>query len=401
MFFALTSFGKQFTLVIDAGHGGHDAGAVGEFSKEKDINLKVALAFGKYVVKNMPNVKVIYTRKTDVFIPLAERANIANKNHADIFISIHTNSVPKGRTAYGIETYTMGLRRSEEKFSAALRENEVITYEKDYKQRYNGYDPKSPESLIMFELMHDNNMTESVALASHIQKNICAEAGRQSKGVKQDVFLVLRETSMPACLVELGFISTPEEEQFLNSASGIDRLALGIYKGFAKYSNQGSSNIALAGYAPQTTASNSTKPAAQANSTKPAAPANNTKPAAQANSTKPAAQANSTKPANQAAKPNAAQAAKPAAPAAKPQFDPNAKSTYKVVILWGYAPIKAGDPQFKGRKDVKQFNDNGIIRYTVGGDFTDQQQAFQYRASLLKDFPKAFVCTFQKGVRVK
>ncbi len=386
MFFALTSFGKQFTLVIDAGHGGHDAGAVGEFSKEKDINLKVALAFGKYVEKNMPNVKVIYTRKTDVFIPLAERANIANKNHADIFISIHTNSVPKGRTAYGIETYTMGLRRSEEKFSAALRENEVITYEKDYKQRYNGYDPKSPESLIMFELMHDNNMTESVALASHIQKNICAEAGRQSKGVKQDVFLVLRETSMPACLVELGFISTPEEEQFLNSASGIDRLALGIYKGFAKYSNQGSSNIALAGYAPQTTASNSTKPAAQANSTKPAAQANSTKPAAQANNTKPAAPANNTK---------------PAAPAAKPQFDPNAKSTYKVVILWGYAPIKAGDPQFKGRKDVKQFNDNGIIRYTVGGDFTDQQQAFQYRASLLKDFPKAFVCTFQKGVRVK
>ncbi len=398
MFFALTSFGKQFTLVIDAGHGGHDAGAVGEFSKEKDINLKVALAFGKYVEKNMPNVKVIYTRKTDVFIPLAERANIANKNHADIFISIHTNSVPKGRTAYGIETYTMGLRRSEEKFSAALRENEVITYEKDYKQRYNGYDPKSPESLIMFELMHDNNMTESVALASHIQKNICAEAGRQSKGVKQDVFLVLRETSMPACLVELGFISTPEEEQFLNSASGIDRLALGIYKGFAKYSNQGSSNIALAGYAPQTTASNSTKPAAnqaaKPNAAQAAKP--NTAQAAKPNAAQ-AAKPN----AAQAAKPNAAQAAKPAAPAAKPQFDPNAKSTYKVVILWGYAPIKAGDPQFKGRKDVKQFNDNGIIRYTVGGDFTDQQQAFQYRASLLKDFPKAFVCTFQKGVRVK
>lgn len=370
--FALTSMAKPFTLVIDAGHGGHDAGAVGDFSKEKDINLRVALAFGKYVEKNMPNVKVIYTRKTDVFVPLAERASIANKNHADIFISIHTNSVPKGRTAYGIETYTMGLRRSEEKFSAALRENEVITYEKDYKQKYNGYDPKSPESLIMFELMHDNNMSESVALASHIQKNICAEAGRQSKGVKQDVFLVLRETSMPACLVELGFISTPDEEQFLNSAAGVDRLALGIYKGFATYSKQGSSNIALAGYAAPA------KTEAKAEQKKQ----ESAKPAAQQQKPAPTAQ-------------------KPAAQAQKPQFDPNAKSTYKVVILWSTTPIKAGDPQFKGRTDVKQFNDNGIIRYTVGGEMTDQQQAFQLRVSLLKDFPKAFVCTFQKGVRVK
>lgn len=384
--FALTSMAKPFTLVIDAGHGGHDAGAVGDFSKEKDINLRVALAFGKYVEKNMPNVKVIYTRKTDVFVPLAERASIANKNHADIFISIHTNSVPKGRTAYGIETYTMGLRRSEEKFSAALRENEVITYEKDYKQKYNGYDPKSPESLIMFELMHDNNMSESVALASHIQKNICAEAGRQSKGVKQDVFLVLRETSMPACLVELGFISTPDEEHFLNSAAGVDRLALGIYKGFATYSKQGSSNIALAGYAAPA------KIEAKAEQKKQ----ESAKPAAQQQKPAPAAQ----KPGAQQQKP-APTAQKPAAQAQKPQFDPNAKSTYKVVILWSTTPIKAGDPQFKGRTDVKQFNDNGIIRYTVGGEMTDQQQAFQLRVSLLKDFPKAFVCTFQKGVRVK
>ncbi len=381
LLFALTSQGKPFTLVIDAGHGGHDAGAVGDFSKEKDINLRVALAFGKYVEKNMPNVKVIYTRKTDVFIPLAERANIANKNHADIFISIHTNSVPKGRTAYGIETYTMGLRRSEEKFSAALRENEVITYEKDYKQKYNGYDPKSPESLIMFELMHDNNMSESVALASHIQKNICSEAGRQNKGVKQDVFLVLRETSMPACLVELGFISTPDEEQFLNSAAGVDRLALGIYKGFATYSKQGSANIALSGYAPAANNSSAAKPEQKKEEPK-------------TNAAKPAQ--------NQNTKPAQTQAQKPAqAQAQKPQFDPNAKSTYRVVILWSYAPIKDGDPQFKGRKDIKSFNDNGIIRYTVGGEMTDQQQAFQLRASLLKDFPKAFVCTFQKGVRVK
>ncbi|MCF0203655.1 MAG: N-acetylmuramoyl-L-alanine amidase, partial [Bacteroidaceae bacterium] len=241
--FILSAQARRYTIVIDAGHGGHDTGAQGEYLKEKDINLDVALAFGKYVEENMQDVDVVYTRKTDVFVPLKERANIANKKRADIFISIHTNAVPKGRNVYGIETYTMGLRRSNEKFSAALRENEVITYEEDYQEKYNGYDPKSPESLIMFELIHDSNMEESVSLASSIQKNICSEAGRQSKGVKQDVFLVLRETSMPACLVELGFISTPDEEAFLATKDGLDRLARGIYKGLASYTKKGKTDL--------------------------------------------------------------------------------------------------------------------------------------------------------------
>ncbi len=415
---ALVLNAKQFTLVIDAGHGGHDAGAVGSFSKEKDINLRVALAFGKYVERNMPNVKIIYTRKTDVFIPLAERASIANKNHANAFISIHTNSVPEGRVAYGIETYAMGLRRSNEKFSAALRENNVVTYEKNYKEKYNGYDPKSAENQIMFELMHDNNMSESVALASYIQSSICSEAGRQNKGVKQDVFLVLRETSMPACLVELGFISTPEEEQFLNSAAGVDKLALGIYKGFAKFSKMGNANVASSGVVAQSaqkpaTAQASQKPAAQAQ--KPATAQASQKPAAQAQ--KPATAQASQKPAAQAQKPAAAQASqktaaqaqkpaaaqtsqKPATPAQKPPFDPNAKSTYKVVIVSSSSPIPAGDARFKGMKNAKDFLDNGVHRYTIL-DTADKQEAYNKRAEMAKDFPQAFVITIQNGVRVK
>ena len=234
---------RQFTLVIDAGHGGHDAGAKGSFSYEKNINLKMALAFGRYVENNCPGVKVIYTRKTDVFVPLHKRADIANKNRADVFISIHTNALPGGRIARGMETYTMGMRRSNEKLSAAQRENAVITYESDYKERYEGYDPNSPESAIMFEFIHDKNMAKSVELAKHVQKSVCSTANRPDKGVKQDVFLVLRETSMPACLIELGFITTPDEERLLNDDASIDNIARGIYNAFAKYKNDNYSGV--------------------------------------------------------------------------------------------------------------------------------------------------------------
>lgn len=240
LLFAIVSMAapKKFVLVIDAGHGGHDAGAVGSFSKEKDINLNTALAFGRYVEQNCSDVKVIYTRKTDVFIPLNQRADIANKNHADVFISIHTNSLPAGKIARGFETYTMGMRRSDEKLSAAQRENSVITYEKGYRETYAGYDPNSPESAIMFEFINDKNMAESVELAKMVQKEVCSSANRPDKGVKQDVFLVLRETSMPACLIELGFISTPDEEKLLNNKDNIDKMARAIYSAFVKYKNK-------------------------------------------------------------------------------------------------------------------------------------------------------------------
>ena len=184
----------KFTLVIDAGHGGKDGGACANGAKEKSINLNVALAFGRYVEKNCPDVKVIYTRKTDVFVPLHQRAEIANKNKADVFISIHTNSVASGRAVTGMETYTMGMRRSDEKLSAAMRENEVVLVESDYKEHYAGFDPKVPESYIIFDIVNETNMAQSVELAQLIQKNVCATAGRPNKGVKSDAFLVLRET---------------------------------------------------------------------------------------------------------------------------------------------------------------------------------------------------------------
>lgn len=225
---------KTFTIVLDAGHGGHDAGAVGAFSKEKDINLKVTLAVGRLLAENAPEVKIVYTRRTDVFIPLDTRAEIANKSKADLFVSIHTNSLPKGHIAYGSETYTLGMARAAANLEVAKRENSVITYEKNYKQTYEGFDPNKAESYIIFELLQDRYMKQSVELARSIQQQY-VNAGRKNKGVHQAGFLVLRKTSMPAVLTELGFISTPEEERYLNSETGVQTLARSIYNGIAKY----------------------------------------------------------------------------------------------------------------------------------------------------------------------
>lgn len=228
---------RNFTLVIDAGHGGHDAGAVGSFSKEKNINLNVALAFGRLVEDNCPDVKVIYTRKKDVFIPLQGRADIANRNKADLFISIHTNALPNGKQAYGSETYTLGMARASANLAVAKRENSVITMESDYKTTYQGFDPNKAESYVIFEFMQDRFMKQSVDLASCIQKQY-ASVGRPNKGVHQAGFLVLRNTSMPSVLTELGFITTPQEETYLNSQQGIAELSQSIYNGFLAYRRQ-------------------------------------------------------------------------------------------------------------------------------------------------------------------
>lgn len=225
---------RNFTLVIDAGHGGHDAGAVGAYSKEKDINLKVALAFGRLVENNCPDVKVVYTRKTDVFIPLQRRADIANNNKADLFVSVHTNALPAGRQAYGSETYTLGMARANANLAVAKRENSVITLESDYKSTYQGFDPNKAESYVIFEFMQDKFMKQSVDLATCIQRQY-ASAGRPNKGVHQAGFLVLRNTSMPSVLTELGFITTPSEEAYLNSQQGVTELSRSIYNGFLAY----------------------------------------------------------------------------------------------------------------------------------------------------------------------
>ncbi|MCF0160144.1 MAG: N-acetylmuramoyl-L-alanine amidase, partial [Bacteroidaceae bacterium] len=225
---------KKFVVVIDAGHGGNDPGAVGKKAKEKTINLNTALKLGKLIEQQCKDVKVVYTRKTDVFIPLNKRAQIANNAKADLFISIHTNALPKGKITFGAETYTLGMARADENLEVAKKENSVILMEDDYKQTYKGFNPNSPESYIIFEFMQDKNMSQSINFAKKIQQQF-KRAGRTDKGVHQAGFLVLRETAMPSVLVELGYISTPKEESFLNSSDGTSKMANSIFQAFNEY----------------------------------------------------------------------------------------------------------------------------------------------------------------------
>ena len=237
-FLPLKAEGGTFTVVIDPGHGGRDPGAIGKRGKEKTINLNVALKLGKLIQANCQDVHIVYTRQKDVFVGLDRRAQIANDAKADLFISIHTNSVARGRTVRGTETYTLGLHRTDENLEVAKKENSVILIENDYEQRYAGFNPNSAESYIIFEFLQDRNMEKSVQLATLIQRQFKGTAKRIDKGVHQAGFLVLRETTMPGVLVELGYISTPDEERYLKSANGQKALARSIYKGFKAYKNK-------------------------------------------------------------------------------------------------------------------------------------------------------------------
>jgi N-acetylmuramoyl-L-alanine amidase len=221
-------------VVIDAGHGGKDPGAVGLKSEEKDIVLSIALKLGKYINDNHKDVEVIYTRKEDVFVEVFRRADIANESNADLFISIHANASPNKR-AYGTETYAMGLHTSKENLEVARKENKAILFEDDYSTRYEGYDPNSPESFIVFSLMQNTFLYQSLDFASHIQNQFTERVKRFNRGVKQAGFLVLWRTTMPSVLIEVGFISNPDEEKYLMSEEGQNHLASAIYRAFRDY----------------------------------------------------------------------------------------------------------------------------------------------------------------------
>lgn len=221
------------TIVIDAGHGGHDAGCLGASAREKHVALDIALKLGKIIESNHPDIKVVYTRKTDVFIPLHERANIANKAHADLFICIHLNS--GGKAAFGAETYVMGNHKTEDNLEVAKRENAAILLEEDYIRKYDGFDPNSPEANIIFSLYQSQFMSQSILFASNIQDEFEDYAGRHNRGVKQAGFLVLYKTAMPAVLIECGFLSHDQEEKYLASDKGQHQMATAIYRAFKGY----------------------------------------------------------------------------------------------------------------------------------------------------------------------
>lgn len=377
----MTSFAanKRFTLVIDPGHGGHDAGALGAISKEKNINLAVALRFGRYVEQNLPEVRVIYTRTKDVFIPLNERANIANRANADLFISVHTNALPAGKVARGFETYTLGMHRAKDNLDVAMRENSVISMEKDYQQRYQGFDPRSSESYIIFEFIQGKNMERSVELARMIQRGVCDGANRPDKGVHQAGFLVLRETSMPGCLIELGFITTPDEERLLNNDSRVDDIARGIYEAFAKYKKKYDKSVSVPYRASDSEEVNLPKIVPDQE------PAPKTRAVTRGEQSK-REEATHEQPRREVKE--VKKEVKKAEVADAPVF--------KLQIFVGSRNLRKGDAHFKGETDYDSFQEGNLVKYTLGAS-TNYNEIYRMRKEKLEKFPEAFIIAFKNG----
>lgn len=337
---------RQFTLVIDAGHGGKDHGAIGKNAREKDINLAVALRFGQLVEENMDSVRVVYTRDRDVFVELQQRANIANAAGGDLFVSVHTNSVAKSnknRTKVkGAETYTLGLHRTNENLEVAKRENSVISLESDYTSRYEGFDPNSSESYIIFELNQDRHLSQSVSFASMVQQEFVSTAGRTDNGVRQAGFLVLARTAMPAVLVELDFICNPEQESFLSSKKGQNKLGQALYNAFSRYLESIRFNSSATG-------------------------------------------------AGVTGNPRPATIERPA--------DTSSPVVYRVQFLTNETKLSETSKRFKGLSPIYCYKHEGRYKYTYG-ETTDEQEAQKILKRVKKKFKDAFIVAFRDGHRV-
>lgn len=424
-FFALvaTSAASRFTLVVDAGHGGNDFGAPGVVSNEKDLTLKYALAFGRFVESHCPDVRVIYTRKTDVFIPLHERADIANRNKADLFISIHINAVDGSHTAHGFQSYTLGRgersgdRGIRENLDVAKRENSVIFLEKDYQKKYSGLDMNSAEGDIMFEFIADNNRQRSVELSRLMQRCVCQATGRQDGGSHQNNLAVLRLTSMPAILLELGFISTPDEEQFMNSDSAVDLYTKGIYNAFITYKNKYDTQSTLP-Y--QNNVIEVSAPVNDNNDYQPVIDDRRSNRSTRATVQRKTVagkgdgdtpqQSSNTPQRREAAAPKAASKntaksdkAVKAEKQAKRDNDKKVVSqqaahapVFKIQILQGSYKLRDNDRQFKELTGIERMEDGGKWKYFYGSN-TDYNAVNRSRKEILDKFPGAFIVAYKDG----
>lgn len=352
---------NDFVVVIDAGHGGHDPGALGRKGKEKSINLNVALRVGQLIESNCPGTKVVYTRTKDVFVPLHQRAEIANKAKADLFISIHTNSLAsRNAQVNGTETYTLGLHKTQENLEVAQKENSVILIEEDYKEQYSGFNPNSAESYIIFEFLQDKNLSQSVRLARLVQQQFKQTAQRTDKGVHQAGFLVLRETSMPSVLIELGYITNPNEEAYLMSEKGVSALAKSIYQAFVCYKDGDGNSL----------------PTASRNDRQQPVPVEQT--ASSDGSTKP----------NKAPQP------------ADPQPSTDSRPVFKIQILTADRPLPKGSKRLKGLSPVSYYQEKGIYKYTYASD-TDYNKVLRIKREKVDGkFKDAFIIAFKNGEKM-
>lgn len=361
---------KKFTVVIDAGHGGHDPGAIGKRGKEKNINLSVALKLGKLIQNNHSDTKVVYTRSSDVFVPLHRRAEIANEAKADLFISIHTNSIAsRSSRVSGTETYTLGLHRTQENLEVAQKENAVILIEDDYQKQYAGFNPNSSESYIIFEFLQDKNMAQSVNFAQLIQQQFRHKARRIDKGVHQAGFLVLRETSMPSVLIELGYITNPNEEAYLLSSNGSSMLAQSIYQAFVNYkaNKKTSSPGVLTSSQPVEVEEDIVIEEPTAADTQPV---------------------------------QTAQTAQPKEISQSSKSNTSSKPVFKIQILTSDKVLPKNSRQFKGLSPVDRYKEKGIYKYTYG-ESTDYNKILRLKRSKVDaKFKDAFIIAFKDGEKM-
>ena len=387
---AVMAANRKFTLVIDAGHGGTDHGAPGSYSKEKDLTLKYALAFGRYVEDNSPDVRVVYTRKTDVFVTLAGRADIANKCNADLFLSFHINAVTGSKSAHGFQSWTLGRgehsgdRGIKANLDVAKRENSVMFLEKDYKTVYKGFDTNSSESDIMYEFIADKNREKSVELSRLLQQYVCASTGRVNGGSHQNNLAVLRLTSMPSCLLELGFISTPDEEDFLNDDASVALYVKGVYNAFMKYRQRYGNDISVP-----------YKPIKEEPTIPQVVPSDYRKPAADnpaPRKSKRRAERKSAEADNNLAK---VEPSHKEGDAQVPNRVENDKPVFKVQLLVSSNVLKSDDNRFKGLTNIESYKE-GLYKYTYGAS-TNYNEIYRLRKQILDRFPDAFIVAFKNG----
>lgn len=375
---AVVAAGKRFTLVIDAGHGGGDNGAPGAYSNEKDLTLKYALAFGRYVERNCPDVKVIYTRTTDIFVTLAGRADIANRNKADLFLSFHINAITGSKSAHGFQSWTLGRgaqsgdRGIKANVDVAKRENSVMFLEKDYKKVYKELDANAAESDIMYEFIADKNRERSVELSRLMQQYVCAATGRVNGGSHQNNLAVLRLTSMPSCLLELGFISTPDEEDFLNADSSVPLYVQGVFNAFMKYREHYDSNISVP-YKPikDEPVIPQVVPPSYQNEVPAPKPARKKKVVVAAPEVK-------------------------AQPDATPDKDTSAQPVFKVQLFVTSQALRTDDSRLKGLDGVDFYREGALFKYTCGAS-ANYNEIYKLRKQLLERFPDAFIVAFVAG----
>jgi len=364
--FPLQAQEARFTVVLDAGHGGHDPGAQSASSREKDINLAIVLDLGSIIEQKFKDVKVVYTRKTDKYLTLQERADVVNEHHADLFICIHTNASPSS-AAFGAETYTLGLAKTKANLDVAMRENSVILMEADYRTKYKGFDPKSIDSYIMFEFMQDKYIDKSVEFSSTIQKQFVSYCRRSDRGVRQAGFWVLHRSACPSVLVEVGFISNPAEERFLTSEQGQQEMANAIFNAFVDYKRTHDKKSGRQ----MSSVSKIEQPArSEEHNQKQQEVAERPKQDIDTVIKRTKSEKKIITPKNTTQTP-----------------------VFKVQLFVSPKRLKPTSTLFKGVNDVDSYAEGGMTKYTVGND-SDYSKIVKVRKEIISKFPNAFIIAF-------